>query len=184
MLEEEKRDAVNEIQSADEYAAAIKNLKENTVSKEEYEKLKAEKTTLVKALSGEGPIPEGVQAEEKSPDIKELRKEFLNAGEKHMSNAEYVQLALDLRSAAIANGEPDPFLPSGSKVSPTTEDIKGAAKVAETFQEWLNNSKDENGKVDDELFNAYLKKGIANDDPTTIARYNAFVKSQQAKMKK
>ena len=184
MAEEEKNVAGQDPQSAEEYAAAIKHLKDTTVSKEEYDKLAEEKKTLVKALSGEGPIPEGVQEAEEKLDIKELRKQFLNAGDSQMSNAEYVQLALNLRKACIAEGEPDPFLPSGTKTSVTNADIEGAEKVAEAFQEWLDASKDEEGKVDNELFDAFLKKGIQNDSPAVQAKYNAFMAAQKAKMRK
>ncbi|MBO7713210.1 MAG: hypothetical protein J6S85_06540 [Methanobrevibacter sp.] len=175
MPEEEKTTSAEVMpQSAEEYAAAIKKLKENTVSKAEYEKLQADKTVLVKALAGEGPAPESVQEAAKKPDVKELRKKFLKAGENNLTNAETVQTALDLRAALLAKGEPDPFLPVGAKISPTVDDIRGAEKVAEAMQSWLDASKDENGIVDDELFNAYLKKGIADDSPAITARIKAM----------
>lgn len=180
MLEEkENQQAQPEIQSAEEYAAAIKALKESTVSKEEYDKVVADKTVLVKALSGEGPVPEGVQKQEKPADIKELRKKFLNAGEENLSNAEYIQTALKLRKAIIDEGGLDPFLPSGAKVNPTPQDIAGANKAAEAFQSWLDAATDENGKVDNELFNAYMKKGIVEDNPLITARLKAAAKARK-----
>lgn len=183
MAEEEKKEqAPAEPQTAEEYAAAIKHLKENTVSKEAYEKEVAEKKTLIKALSGEGPVPEGIaQKAQKSPDIKELRKKFLNAGEANLTNAETVQLALDLRQACLDKGEPDPFLPMATKKSPTVVDIEAANRVAEAFQSWLDSSKDENGVVDNDVFNAYLKKGIAEDGPIITAKLKALEQAQKRK---
>ena len=179
MSEEEKKTQQPEIQSADEYAEAIKNLKANTVSKEEYDKVVAEKSTLVKALAGEGPVPEGVQKQAEKPDINELRKKFLNAGEENLSNAEYIKTALQLREAVIAEGGIDPFLPSGAKASPTNTDLQGAAKTAEALQSWLDSATDESGKVDSELFNAFMKKGIAEDSPMVTARLRAQNKARK-----
>ena len=181
MLEEEKKEtAQQEVQSADEYAAAIKNLKESTVSKEEYDKVVNDKKVLIKALAGEGPVPEGVQTQAQKPDIKTLRKEFLEAGETNLSNAAYIRKALELRQAVIDEGGIDPFLPVGAKVNPTPQDIAGANKAAEAFQSWLDMATDpETGKIDEELFNAYVKKGIAEDSPMIAARLRANSKARR-----
>ena len=65
MVEEEKienKAAEENPQSAEEYVAIINRFKENTVPKEKYEALLKDKEVLTKALAGEGPVPEGVQA--------------------------------------------------------------------------------------------------------------------------
>ena len=174
MVEEEKRQAQQDNpQNAEEYAEAIKNYKEKTVSKEEYDKVVAERTTLVKALAGEGPVPDNVQKQEKPADIKELRQRFLNAGEENLPNGEYIKNALELRKAAIAAGELDPFIPVGAKAKPTPLDIAKAQEVADTFQEWLDASTDENGKIDEEEFLAKMRKGIAEDSPFITAKLKA-----------
>ena len=157
-------------QSAEEYAAAIKDLKEKTVPKEVFEQLQQDKATLIRALAEGSPLPENAQQEEK-PNIKELRQTILNAGENNLSNAEFVKAALDLRKASIAEGYPDPFLPLGIKNKPTNEDLAGAEKVAEVFQAMLDEATDpETGKLDNEIFNALLKKNIANDNPLLSAK--------------
>ena len=176
MPEEEKKTPPADEETsltADEYAAAIKNLKAKTVSKEEYDKLKEENKTLVKALAGEGPAPEGAQETGKKPDIKELRKKFLTAGEENLSNAETVQTALELRKALIDSGERDPFLPQGMKIQTTPQDIATADRVAETLQKMLDEATDEEGYIDEEMFNAQLRKNIAEDSPLLIARLKA-----------
>lgn len=164
---------------ADEYAAAIKALKESTVPKEEFERLKNEKTVLVKALAGEGPVPDSVSKQAKKSDVKELRKKFLEAGELNLSNAEYIKTALELRKAIIEEGGIDPFVPSGAKVNPTPADIAAANKSAEAFQSWLDAATDENGKIDNELFNAFMRKGIAEDNPMITARLRAAAKARK-----
>lgn len=169
-----------EIQNAEEYAAAIKRLKETTVSKEQYEKVVNDNKVLTKALAGEGPAPEGVQEKAKRPDINELRKKFLMAGENNLTNAETVQTALQLREACLDAGEPDPFLPAGIKNHPSPSDVQKAQDVADALQTWLDESTDEDGIIDPETFNAMLRKGIADDSPLLIAR----LKAAQAASKK
>lgn len=159
-------------QNAEEYAAAMKSVRENTVSKEEYEKSENERKILIRALA-EGTSLTEAAPEEKPADIKELRNKFLNAGELNLNNAEYIKTALELRKALMDAGEPDPFLPAGAKISPTLTDIQGAQKSADAFQSWLDASTDENGKIDPELFNAYMKKGISDDSPLITARLRA-----------
>ena len=177
-LEEEEKVVQQQTpQSAEEYADAIKHVRENYVPKEKLEKAEAEKAVLIKALSGEGPVPEGVQEKAKPADVKTLRKEFLEAGETNMSNAEYIEKALALRQAIIDEGGLDPFLPSGAKVNPTPQDIAGAQKAADAFQSWLDAARDENVKIDEELFNAFMRKGIAEDSPIITARLKAAKKA-------
>ena len=180
MSEEEMKQQNNpnppesKIQSAEDYVKAVEDMKKNYVPKELYEKSEQDRKVLAQALSGDGPVPANVQKQAEEPNIEELRKKFLNAGELNLSNAEYIKTALDLRKALIAKGEPDPFLPSGAKANPTNVDIAGAEKSAAAFQSWLDAATDpETGKVDEELFNAYLKKGIADDSPAVTARLRA-----------
>lgn len=171
-LESEKK-TEQEVQTAEQYAQAIKNLKDKTVDKEAYDKVVAERETLIKALSGEGPVPEGVQEGQKPADIKELKKRFQQAEELGLTNAEVVETALELRKALIESGQPDPFLPIGAKVKPTLQDIEGADRSAKALQAMLDAARDESGKVDPEMFNAQLRKNIAEDSPLLTARLRA-----------
>lgn len=159
--------------TADEYAEEIKKLKATTVSKEEYDKVVADKKTLAKALAEGTDVPEA-DKQEKTPEdkkayIKELRKKFLSSGELGLTNVEFVQNTLELRKALIEQGEKDPFLPAEIKRKATKEDYAGAERVAEFLQNCLDESKDDEGKPDPIMFNALLSKGIANDNPM-IAR--------------
>ena len=167
------KDPQPEKMTANEYAEEIKKLKANTVPKEEFDKVNEEKKTLVRALAEGVDIPEA-ENQEKKPDIKELRKKILTAGETGLSNAEFVQTALDLRKALLAEGKKDPFLPAEIKRKATKEDINGAEKVAEFFQDCLDQSRGENGKVDEIMFNAILQRGIANDSPATARMYQEW----------
>ena len=134
MEEEEKKQNKTQTESmtADEYVENIKDVKSKMVSKEEYDKVVAEKKTLARALADGVDIPES-EKQEKPADIKEIRKKLLNAGETNMSNSEYVQNVLDLRNALLAEGKRDPFLPTGIKRDPSNQDFAGAQRVADFF---------------------------------------------------
>lgn len=111
----------------DDYIEAIKEMKANTVSKEDYIKLKNENKKLLQAVVN----GESVEIERQKPaDIKEIKKRFISAE----STLDGVSAALELRDAILAAGGEDPFLPTGKKVSATDEDIRTAEKVAEGFR--------------------------------------------------
>lgn len=110
--------------------SAINDIKANTVSKEEYNKLKAEKDKYLKALI------EGSQvADEKKEniDIDALRKELFNP-DNELSNLDYVKKSLQLREAIIDTEGKDIFVGSGSKLVPTQEDYEAAQRLADGFQ--------------------------------------------------
>lgn len=123
------------------YIKAIEELKATTISKDAYNKLRAENKKLLDALvSGEQlDIPK-----EEKPDIKALRnKLFSTDGE--LSNYEYIDTALKLRNALIESGERDPFLPIGDKTPLTSDIIEGAQRVADGLQEMLDFAEGDSG---------------------------------------
>ena len=118
--------------STPDYLAAIQELKQNSVDRSEYDKLKAENKKLINAVVN-GQTIEGNEGPTSRP-INEIREELFN--HEH-NNLEYVKLALELREAIISEGKPDPFLPIGSQISPTADDVEKAEKVAQTYKECI-----------------------------------------------
>ena len=116
-----------------DYLAAIKELKENSVNRSEYDKLKAENKKLINAVVNGQSIDVPSQPKMRDPNV--IRDELFN--HEH-NNLEYVKLALELRSTLIAEGKPDPFLPMGSQIAPTAEDVEKAEKVANIYQECID----------------------------------------------
>jgi len=49
-----------------------------------------------------------------------------------------MKLTLELRNTLIAKGERDPFLPYGSQIAPTPEDVEKAEKAAQIYQECID----------------------------------------------
>ena len=119
--------------STPDYLAAIQELKQNSVDRSEYDKLKAENKKLINAVVN-GQTIEGNEGPTNRP-VDEIREELFN--HEH-NNLEYVKLALELREAIISEGKPDPFLPIGSQIAPTTDDVEKAEKVAQTYKECID----------------------------------------------
>ena len=130
---------------------AINELKKNTVSKEEYNKVKAEKDKYLKALI------EGSQVadEKKEPvDIDELRTSLFT---KDLNNLTFAKKALELRNELIEREGVDIFVGKGNKYAPDKSDYEAAQRVADAFQSCVDIA-----DGDSEIFTRELMR-ITND---------------------
>ena len=154
MLEEEKVSVTGTVEdNTQDYLAAIKELKENSVNRSEYEKLRAENKklidTVVNGLPGQ---EEQVVVKHSKEQIDDLRNDLFNSP-RELNNLEFITKAMELREALMENGEPDPFLPVGKQISPTRDDIEGAEKVAQVYKECI-----EYAEGDSEVFTNELMR--------------------------
>ncbi len=146
-----------------ELAKALKELKENSVSKEDYEKLQNENKELVaQIINGEGggngqPTPEKV-------DVKVLRDELYGPKGADLSNLDFWKKTLQLRQAVIEQEGYDPFLPHGAKIKPNEQDVERAEAVAKTVQKCIDEANENS-----EVFTALLQAETANDSPSFLA---------------
>ena len=145
---------------------AINELKQNSVSKEEYNRVKAENQKYLKALI------DGTQIVETTPkqpiDIDSLRKDLFSG--KDMSNLEFASKALELRNALIDRDGVDVFVAKGSKLVPTTEDYEAAQRVADAFQSCIDVADGDN-----EIFTRELMR-ITNDAAPLSTKINSKIK--------
>ena len=136
-----------------DYLAAIKELKEKSVDRSEYDKLRAENKKLIDAVvNGQPGQEEPVVSKHSKEQIDELRNDLFNSP-KELNNLEYITKAMELRDALMENGEPDPFLPVGKQISPTRDDLEGAEKVAQVYRECI-----EYAEGDSEVFTNELMR--------------------------
>lgn len=161
--EEPKAD---DVAGSEDLVQALAKLKENSVSKEDYAKLKEEHQQLLrKVVEGEVDLSN----EEHNPvidytkEIKDLRNE-LYSGENEFTNLEYVKKTLELRDAIIATGGEDPFLPLGRGVTITEADREAADRVAEVFRDAIDYA-----EGDSALFTAEIQRRT-RDLPNTGSR--------------
>ena len=154
MLEEEKVSVTGTVEdNTQDYLAAIKELKENSVDRSEYEKLRAENKKLIDAVvNGQPGQEEQVVVKHSKEQIDDLRNDLFNSP-RELNNLEFITKTMELREALMENGEPDPFLPVGKQISPTRDDIEGAEKVAQVYKECI-----EYAEGDSEVFTNELMR--------------------------
>lgn len=158
MLEEENKPQTNasgeevEDSTDKDYLDAIKEIKQNSVDRKEYDKLKAENKKLLKAVVDGQPAKEETKQEviPTDEDVNNIRKELLNP-DGELSNLEYAQKALELRDAILKKGGRDPFLPKGRKVQITRDDIYRANNTAEVIRECIEYAKGDSKAFTNEL---------------------------------
>lgn len=135
MTDEELRETGQVEDMTQDYVAAIKELKQNSVNRSEYDALKAENKKLLQAMVN-GQLPEEQKQPISEPTIDELRKALT----KEQTNLEFVTNALKLRELVLKEGGEDPFVPVGSKYTPTQADYERANRVATVLQEMVDES--------------------------------------------
>lgn len=152
-----------------DYIKAINELKQNSVSREQYEKLQKENKDLLDTLINGGQV-EMVDPATK-PSIEDLRKGLFSreAADKEMTNLEFVSKSLELRNAIIDAGGTDPFLPIGRGIDLTREDYEAAEFTAQQFQECIDIA-----KGNSEVFTAELMRRTVDNSLPTAKKSNLY----------
>ena len=136
--ENENENVVTVEDNTNDYIDQIKKLKENSVSRDDDDKLRLDNKRLIDALANgtqlEGKVEPKISAVE---NINELRKKLFSKGS-NLDNLEYCKTAVELRDALIENGERDPFLPFGHNVIATDSDHETAERVATVMRECID----------------------------------------------
>lgn len=140
---------------ADSYIEALKEMKENSVSKDDYLKLKAENKKLLNSLAN-GDFIEQPKVEE-TVDINELRNSLFN---RDNTNLEFVEKSLKLRDELMKRGDPDPFIPVGKQINPTREDVECAQRVADALKSCV-----EYAEGDSQVFTNELQRITVDTSP-------------------
>ena len=136
-IPEEENVNVNVEDNTNDYIEQIKKLKESSVSRDDYDKLKADNKKLIDALAN-GTQMDMVESKVSAVEnINELRKKLFGKGN-NLNNLEYCKTAVELRDALIENGERDPFLPFGHEVVATDSDYESANRVATVLKECID----------------------------------------------
>lgn len=121
-----------------QYIEALNQLKQNSVSKEDYMKLKQENKQLLNSLV-QGTSIENPSAEKKAVvSTDDLIKKYDELSNGQASNLEYWETTLALRNRLIEEGRQDPFLPAGHNYVIQQSDVDSANKVATVVQECID----------------------------------------------
>lgn len=130
-----------------DYVAALNAMKQNSVSKSQYDKLKQENKRLLDSIVNGTELETSSEA---NVTIDELRKKTFDS---NASNLDFWKNALKLRERLIEEGKPDPFVPTGKSVSANQIDYDGAERLAAGIQSCIDYA---NG--DSQLFTNELQR--------------------------
>lgn len=127
----------------EEYLSQIQHLKDTTVSREEYDKLRKEHSALLNSyVNGK----EAANAEHAEPTevrtSEDVRKELFQPTHE-LTDIEYVKSALELREKVLEETGVDCFVPTGNA---TAEDYAGAQETAQILQECLDKADGNNAQ--------------------------------------
>lgn len=131
-----------------DYISAIKEMKANSVPREDYLKLKNQNKELLQSLIN-GDTIEAPKKEDK-PDILNLIKETFTKDCK-LDNLPVWKNFLTIREQEVADGLPDPFLPIGHGLVPTEQDKESANRVATIVKECIDYADGDSSIFNNEL---------------------------------
>lgn len=155
MEEEKTKNEGEETKDAADYIAAIKELKETTVPKTEYEKKVAENKQLLDTLVSGGQI-----SKEEEEELTRTSDYYAAELVKPHTNLDYAKIALKQREKAIEEGKGDPFVPRGLNFHEArADDAENAEKAAELLRSCVDDCGD-----DPEAFLALFQSRV-RDDP-------------------
>ena len=115
------------------YIQTIQELKENSVDRKIYDKLKGERDMLIKSLANGDTLEASKDVQVRS--LADCKADFLT---KTTSQCEYMEKVLALRDAAMREGQSDPFVAEGHHVKPTAYDYQRAQEIADIYRECLD----------------------------------------------
>lgn len=130
----ETNTTIQEVDETQKYIDTITQLKANSVSRSDYDRVRDENKKLLEAMVN-GKIDETASTEATAkPTIQELRNKAYGKGSENLSDLEYVTTVLDLRDALLEEEGIDHMIPAGKKYSPDLNDQHCAQKAYEALR--------------------------------------------------
>lgn len=152
MAEKETNLPIEEGNDVQQYIDTINKLKQNSISREKYDKLAENNKQLLEALANGNQVSFDEPKVANDEEVNNLRKELFSINNS-MSNLEYMTKTLELRDALMSRGEADPFLPTNKDYIPNEEDQERANEIAAALKQTI-----EYCDGDAQLFNSELRR--------------------------
>lgn len=132
----ENIDEAMTVDTSQMYLEQIKSLKQNTVSKDEYNKILNENRNLLQTIVDGGSLDDKTSTEVVRP-LDEIRKELFDPNN---DNLTYCSRAIELRDATLkaTGGKDDIFVPHGYNIVADENDYQCAQKLADTLKECID----------------------------------------------
>lgn len=130
------------------YINAIADMKKNTVSKSEYDKVLLENKQLLETLVNGNTIE--TKVEEPKVDINALRKDLFN-DDSNINANDFIAKSLQLREEILKREGKDIFVPTGHNYVPTESDFEDAQRTADALQYCLDRADGDSNIFTNEL---------------------------------
>ena len=134
-----------------EYIDTIAELKRTTVSREDYDKLQAEKKQLLSSIVNGQANENAATAATTKPTLAELRDRAVECIKKGANNIDTWTAVMEHREALLEAGFPDPCLPFGRKIKPTAEDVEKNNNVFAVVRECIEYADGDNDIFTNEM---------------------------------
>ena len=159
-MEDEKLNSVSQSTEVEDdtnnnYIETINEMKKNTVSKEMYAKLQEENKQLLDTIVNGNYVSEEENKPKEEPvDLDALRKEMFSG---NCSNLKYAEDALKLREEILKRDNVDIFLPHGTHIKPTKEDVESVNNVVSCLEHCIDEA-----EGDSSIFTLELQKYLSD----------------------
>lgn len=121
--------------NANDYIANLNALRDNTVPKDEYQRVLEDNRNLMNALAN-GTHYGDEETEEEEVDVDALRKKLFSANS-DVLDLEYIDCAVKLRDAILESDGVDIFLPNNPSYQFKDSDAVTTHRIAEVFKECI-----------------------------------------------
>lgn len=125
-----------------DYIDMVEELKNNSVPKEDYDRLEEKHKKLFEAYVNREKIDLPTQPKE---SVQELRMKLFGKDSGKLSDIEYVQGLLNLRTQLLEAGERDPALPISNNITVSQELMDDNDMIQEGLQAMIDGSDGNNG---------------------------------------
>lgn len=153
MQQEQINDKIDENTGDQDYLDAIKELKENSVPKADFDKLKEKNKELLQMVVNGETLP----AEENPENIEDkkarLRKDLFSENVS-LNNLEFVEKSIELRDTILEDEGEDIFLPPNA----TDADKEAVDRVVGIYKDCIEKSNGDSG-----VFTSLIASKIPND---------------------
>lgn len=130
---------MNQTTVEEDYIEKLQQLKATTVSREEYDRVRADNKKMLDAMFNGASTQAEPQPQVEKVDIQALRDE-LYGGKYEGTDLDYVTKSLKLRKALMDEGHPDPFVSYGQNTTATPADYERAEWVGNEMQKLVDNA--------------------------------------------
>lgn len=130
---------MNQTTVEEDYIEKLQQLKATTVSREEYDRVRADNKKMLDAMFNGASTQADPQPQVEKVDIQALRDE-LYGGKYEGTDLDYVTKSLKLRKALMDEGHPDPFVSCGQNTTATPADYERAEWVGNEMQKLVDNA--------------------------------------------